>query len=334
MDDHMGYHLHPPYANVEIDDESTYVEDADEGYDPDHAADKLIISLVREYPHVYNKEFPGFKDARKKENSWREIASIAGMDVESCQKRWTRLRERYSREKNWREKDATESGASRRKPFIFYESMNFLQQFVLRRRRMRIIKGKRKNFNSALRPSSQGLEYSKDPKWVEWNAPLTQRLLLPRTESPSDPLDISRTEATIGTRDASFGSCDVSFGSRDETRRMPAPVPARALQEPQQIPNGNTDSESRNERPCSSASFTSTTTQSSADEHRLMDPLNESIIKLTSVIKDRFSSQAWTPSPGMSPDIAFCQFVLSTMGDMTEDRKSNFKRDILKLIIQ
>lgn len=38
--------------------------------------DALLIDLVKDYPHLYNKESRDFKDILKKNNSWEEIAKI------------------------------------------------------------------------------------------------------------------------------------------------------------------------------------------------------------------------------------------------------------------
>nr|XP_012217098.1 PREDICTED: transcription factor Adf-1-like isoform X3 [Linepithema humile] len=97
--------------------------------------DALLISLVRDYPYIYNKELTDFKDTFKKQNAWTEIASILNMTVDECQSRWTRLRERYTREKKQRQEETTTgSGASKRKTFEFFNNMQFLDPFVKKRR--------------------------------------------------------------------------------------------------------------------------------------------------------------------------------------------------------
>jgi len=55
--------------------------------------------------------------------------------ADECQSRWTRLRERYAREKKQKQEETTTgSGASKRKSFEFFENMQFLERFVKRRR--------------------------------------------------------------------------------------------------------------------------------------------------------------------------------------------------------
>ncbi|XP_067207838.1 uncharacterized protein [Linepithema humile] len=59
------------------------------------------------------------------------------MTVDECQSRWTRLRERYTREKIQRQEETTTgSGASKRKTFEFFNNMQFLDPFVKKRRTM------------------------------------------------------------------------------------------------------------------------------------------------------------------------------------------------------
>lgn len=41
--------------------------------------DALLISLVRNYPYLYNKELSDFKDTIKKQNAWTEIGSVLDM---------------------------------------------------------------------------------------------------------------------------------------------------------------------------------------------------------------------------------------------------------------
>nr|XP_012234939.1 PREDICTED: uncharacterized protein LOC105679468 [Linepithema humile] len=57
--------------------------------------------------------------------------------MDECQSRWTRLRERYTREKKQRQEETTTgSGASKRKTFEFFNNMQFLDPFVKKRRTM------------------------------------------------------------------------------------------------------------------------------------------------------------------------------------------------------
>ncbi|XP_029163688.1 transcription factor Adf-1-like, partial [Nylanderia fulva] len=87
--------------------------------------DAILISLVQDYPFLYNKELTDFKDNIKKQNAWAEIATAVNI-TEECQSRWTRLRERYTREKN-REKQKVlrEVEQSKESPLNFMKICSF-----------------------------------------------------------------------------------------------------------------------------------------------------------------------------------------------------------------
>lgn len=63
------------------------------------------------------------------------MLSIMSVAIE-CQSRWTRLRERYSKERREIEFESSGSGLSQRKGFAFYKNMKFLNSHVQRRRYM------------------------------------------------------------------------------------------------------------------------------------------------------------------------------------------------------
>ncbi|XP_067204903.1 uncharacterized protein [Linepithema humile] len=121
------------YNNFENEDEN--ISDIENHNEKD--GDALLISLVRDYPYLYNKELTDFKDCIKKQNAWIEIGIIMNMKADECQSRWTRLRERYTREKKLKQEETTTgSGASKRRSFEFFETMQFLEPFIKRRRTM------------------------------------------------------------------------------------------------------------------------------------------------------------------------------------------------------
>lgn len=70
--DHDSYY----YASSYQDED----EDFDDGKNKNEmSGDALLISLVRDYPYLYNKELTDFKDSIKKQNAWIEIANVMGM---------------------------------------------------------------------------------------------------------------------------------------------------------------------------------------------------------------------------------------------------------------
>ncbi|XP_029162901.1 transcription factor Adf-1-like [Nylanderia fulva] len=133
--DHSMYTFQSQYQQDDaLENENYYSvinEDVSLEYEDE---DAILISLVQDYPFLYNKELTDFKDNIKKQNAWAEIATAVNI-TEECQSRWTRLRERYTREKNREAESTTGSRAVKRKPFEFYENMQFLERFIKRRRR-------------------------------------------------------------------------------------------------------------------------------------------------------------------------------------------------------
>ncbi|KYN00641.1 Transcription factor Adf-1 [Cyphomyrmex costatus] len=114
-----------------VDEDMTFINDSVDEVD----GDAILISLVQSHPYLYNKQLSDFKDSLKKENAWTEIAKILNMKVDECHTRWTRLRERYSREKKQRQEETTTgSEVSKRKAFEFFDNMQFLDPFVKKRR--------------------------------------------------------------------------------------------------------------------------------------------------------------------------------------------------------
>ncbi|XP_025265101.1 transcription factor Adf-1-like [Camponotus floridanus] len=138
--DHTFYFYDFQYQNdfneLNNEDDSQNEEENSYGVDQNGiAGDALLISLVRNYSYLYNKELTDFKDIIKKQNAWTEIGNILNMTAHECQSRWTRLRERYAREKKQKQEETTTgSGASKRKSFEFFENMQILERFVKRRR--------------------------------------------------------------------------------------------------------------------------------------------------------------------------------------------------------
>ncbi|XP_072756915.1 uncharacterized protein [Anoplolepis gracilipes] len=98
-------------------------------------SNELLIDAIRGYLHLYNSSLKEYKDANMKENSWGEIAKIMDMSIASCQNRWLRLRDRFSKEQRLREAETRSgSGATHRTPFPFYNNLLFLANHIKRRR--------------------------------------------------------------------------------------------------------------------------------------------------------------------------------------------------------
>ncbi|KAM4562362.1 uncharacterized protein PAE49_010858 [Odontesthes bonariensis] len=59
--------------------------------------EERLIEEVRKYENLYVTTRKDYKDPEITNNSWREIAEILGMDVETCIKKWRFLRDKYVR---------------------------------------------------------------------------------------------------------------------------------------------------------------------------------------------------------------------------------------------
>ncbi|KMQ88606.1 transcription factor adf-1-like protein [Lasius niger] len=70
-----------------------------------------------------------------KDNAWIEMAGILNITVSDCQTRWTRLRQRYSRERMLRDQE-TRSGAGKpmRSKWSLFENINFLGKHMVYRK--------------------------------------------------------------------------------------------------------------------------------------------------------------------------------------------------------
>ncbi|KAG5329017.1 ADF1 factor, partial [Acromyrmex heyeri] len=103
--------------------------------DEERTFDDLLINVVKSYPHLYDTSCKDYRDVIKKENSWVEISKVLNTSAGVCCNRWTRLRESFSKEKKKRQNETRSgSGASKRRGFIYFESMKFIDKFVKSRK--------------------------------------------------------------------------------------------------------------------------------------------------------------------------------------------------------
>ncbi|GAB1868662.1 Aminopeptidase n [Camponotus japonicus] len=96
--------------------------------------DGLLIDLIKGYPHLYDKSLKNYKDQLIKEKSWLEISEIMQLSVNQCQVRWTRLREKYSKERKQRQNETRSgSGISNRVVWPLYDNMKFFEKHIAKR---------------------------------------------------------------------------------------------------------------------------------------------------------------------------------------------------------
>ncbi|XP_024894182.1 uncharacterized protein LOC112468977 [Temnothorax curvispinosus] len=195
--------------NENLNSEVTLVDDEDKNFDD------LLISIVKEYPHLYDSSCKDYRDVIKKENSWLEISKILATSPDVCCNRWTRLRESYSKEKKKRQNEtANGSGASKRRGFIYFESMKYIDKFVKSRKSITNIKlQKTYNISDCLKDKNLNKEIS---NWVQHGKQTLEKERTPLEQidanifSPIKKCPIPETSPTISNLDdasrASFPS--------------------------------------------------------------------------------------------------------------------------------
>ncbi|XP_071652484.1 uncharacterized protein [Temnothorax longispinosus] len=140
--------------NEEFEDDIHEVVEV-EGESLEKGTDELLIDAVRSYPHLYNSSLKEYKDTNMKENSWIEISKILDMSVSTCQNRWLRLRERFSKEKRLRELETRSgSGATHRPAFLLYHNFLFLESHIKQRKSYTNVSAAKKQLMDASSTSS------------------------------------------------------------------------------------------------------------------------------------------------------------------------------------
>ncbi|XP_020713516.1 uncharacterized protein LOC101461013 isoform X2 [Ceratitis capitata] len=97
-------------------------------------SDLALISRVKVTPSLYDPRNPDFRLAYRKEQEWEIVGSMVGMTASEARRRWTCLRDRYSRElKQLRlHPEKNEYGNN-----PFFRQMDFLRRYVRKRRNRR-----------------------------------------------------------------------------------------------------------------------------------------------------------------------------------------------------
>ncbi|XP_022221706.1 uncharacterized protein LOC111073615 [Drosophila obscura] len=97
---------------------------------PLDAADIQLIQTIRETPSLYDPQLPSFRLSQRKEEDWAKVAENLRISITDARRRWTCLRDRYSRElKQMRLHPTSEFGRN-----DFFRQMDFLRDFVRKRR--------------------------------------------------------------------------------------------------------------------------------------------------------------------------------------------------------
>lgn len=88
--------LKPDFKKEEPFEQTVHVEQLGPPKSP--FDENTLTQLVRERPILYNKQHEDFRAGNMRKKAWLEIASIAGWDLATVQKRWRVMRDRFVRE--------------------------------------------------------------------------------------------------------------------------------------------------------------------------------------------------------------------------------------------
>ncbi|KAH8271582.1 hypothetical protein KR018_009387 [Drosophila ironensis] len=100
---------------------------------PLEESDIQLIRAIRETPSLYDPQLPSFRLSQRKEEDWAKVADALNITMMDARRRWTCLRDRYSRElKQKRLHPSGEFGHN-----DFFRKMDFLRDFVRKRRERR-----------------------------------------------------------------------------------------------------------------------------------------------------------------------------------------------------
>ncbi|XP_053962351.1 uncharacterized protein LOC128865939 isoform X2 [Anastrepha ludens] len=97
-------------------------------------SDLALIARVKMTPSLYDQRNPDFRLAYRKEQEWETVGAMVGMSAVEARRRWTCLRDRYSRElKQLRLHPEKEEYVKN----SFFRQMDFLRRYIRRRRSRR-----------------------------------------------------------------------------------------------------------------------------------------------------------------------------------------------------
>ncbi|XP_031769735.1 uncharacterized protein LOC116413634 [Galleria mellonella] len=86
-----------------------------------------LITLVQQYPCLYDIFDPSYNDSQQKYNAWEEIGKLAENRPRECKVKWTRLRENFRKALKMRE--ANKKGGLIR-PLKYENHLSFLKPFI------------------------------------------------------------------------------------------------------------------------------------------------------------------------------------------------------------
>ncbi|KAL5287449.1 hypothetical protein ACFFRR_008385 [Megaselia abdita] len=91
-------------------------------------SDIELIKAIKQNPALYDPSNRDFKYMMRKEEIWQDVANYLGITVADLKRRWTCLRDKYTRELKQRRLEILKT-----EPSTFFGTMDFLRQFVRKR---------------------------------------------------------------------------------------------------------------------------------------------------------------------------------------------------------
>ncbi|TMW42604.1 hypothetical protein DOY81_012315, partial [Sarcophaga bullata] len=97
--------------------------------------DDILIQEVKNHSILYDYSHSEYRNLKKKEREWREIAASTRMNVKECKKRWKGLRDSYKRCKK---KDTKFNGVGKtQRKWKYFSALQFLDNVTGSRRNPR-----------------------------------------------------------------------------------------------------------------------------------------------------------------------------------------------------
>lgn len=91
-----------------------------------------LIRLVQQHEYLYSKYNKDFKNLDKKKTTWQRIAREMGMNESDCIRRWTNLRDKYTRESR-RMTALVNNDMTTSQIWPLYDDMDFLRPHIVPR---------------------------------------------------------------------------------------------------------------------------------------------------------------------------------------------------------
>ncbi|XP_067639451.1 uncharacterized protein [Eurosta solidaginis] len=130
--------------------------------------DEQLVKMVERNELLYNKNNRDYKCVEKKEAAWKRIAKELGVSDEDCIRRWSVLRDRYSKESR-RMAALASNGMTTTRFWPLFNELDFLKSHIVHRRgrivfrvRDELIENTSQSFVSENDDNEQHYEYVTD----------------------------------------------------------------------------------------------------------------------------------------------------------------------------